>query len=171
MLISKQIKLNIFIMSIFSLNVLQKYTFLTIRYVFFGKMPKPITSPTPKPQSAAQPVENVPFEAMQFQPNESKDGALTWKKTVIPNQNELTNIDNKERLTLLTNCDNNELVKRNLDTNKAVLIKPFWAKEVSRFHASKQINTKGFSESVISQYYAAFNAIHYAQPSQSIENQ
>jgi hypothetical protein len=152
------------------LNVLQKYGFLAIRYAFFGKMPKPITSPSPKP-IMAQPIESIPFEGLQFQPNESKDGALTWKKTVIQNPNELVNLDNKERLTLLTKNDNNELIKRGLDTEKAVLIKPFWAKETSRFNASQLINTKGYSESVISKYYAAFNAIHYSQPSQSIENQ
>lgn len=154
-------------MSAFSLNVLQKYAFIAIRYAFFGRMPKPITSPQPKPQTA-QPIESTSFEAFQFQPSESKDSSLLWSKTVIDSSDGLTKNDDKLRSELLTENDNNELQKRSLDCEKAALIKPFWAKEVSRFHASKTLNTKGLGESTISRYYAAFNAVHYGQ---SIDNQ
>jgi hypothetical protein len=161
------LKLNIFIMPIFSFTVLQKYGFLAIRYAFFGAMPKPITSPMPSPK--AQNVANSePFEAFQFQPSESKDSSLLWSKTVIDSSDGLTKNDDKLRSELLTENDNNELQKRSLDCEKAALIKPFWAKEVSRFHASKTLNTKGLGESTISRYYAAFNAVHYEQ---SIDNQ
>jgi hypothetical protein len=162
-----KVKLNIFIMPIFSFTVLQKYGFLAIRYAFFGRMPKPITSPQPKPQTA-QPIESTSFEAFQFQPSESKDSSLLWSKTVIDSSKELSQNDNKEKPFLLSENDNNELQRRNLDIEKGAIVKPYWAKEISRFNAAKTINTKGLSESVISKYYAAFNTIHY---SQSIENQ
>lgn len=64
----------------------------------------------------------------------------------------------KTRVGDITDNDRQELADRNLETDKALIIKPYWVKKVGRQDAAKMIGQKGIYQSLIGQYYAAFSA-------------
>ena len=64
----------------------------------------------------------------------------------------------KARIPDITDNDRQELANRNLETDKALVIKPYWVREVGRQDAAKMIDQKGFHQRLIGEYYAAFSA-------------
>jgi hypothetical protein len=156
-------------MSKLNLNVLQKYAFFALKWFFFGFSPKPIPLPKSKPRPQNDESEGSE-NCFQFVPNESKNGALTWQKSdFVPKTKPAPQMDNTsdavtkepQREPFLNENDESEIQKRGLDIQKAITIKVYWFDNINRFLAANQINKRGFSESVISRYYAAFNAPFY----------
>ncbi|MEN9612914.1 MAG: hypothetical protein RLZZ628_3728 [Bacteroidota bacterium] len=153
--------------------------FLFLQWCFFGKIPKKIICPQPKPK--AKTTDELQKERWQFQPQESSESSLSWKSSdhvTKPHPSECINNEDESidkscqhhpvKHSVLTSDDEKELIKRGLDIGKAITIKPYWFSDISRFNAAQTIGIKGFSESIIGKYYAAFNAVHDAQ---YIENQ
>lgn len=75
--------------------------------------------------------------------------------------------DNGKRQATLTAADNNQLVLRQLDPDKAAFLKPIWAKGHSlatgtgvaqRSLRAEGKQTRGYGQNTVKKYFAAFNA-------------
>lgn len=72
-------------------------------------------------------------------------------------------VDKKDDISIkdstITHADIIEMSGRGLDQNKGAILKPLWSKGMSRVEvASIKRNEKGFSQSTVGKYYAAFSA-------------
>jgi hypothetical protein len=142
--------------------------FRFLKWCFFGEVPKKIPCPQPKPVIITEPKEH-----WQFVKSESHESCMTWQSSDFvsktrPSAPTVPVQTPNQKAPTLTEDDEQELLKRGLEVGKAITIKPYWFNEISRFNAATTINIKGFSESIVGKYYAAFNAV---QDAQYIENQ
>ena len=82
---------------------------------------------------------------------------LTWEVLQTPTK---TDDLNQTRTQILTKADKMLLAERGLDEAKAQVIKEYWFKKIPRNTTAKQLATqaRGYSEAIIKNYYAVFNA-------------
>lgn len=64
----------------------------------------------------------------------------------------------KQRVGDITDNDRQELEHRQLRTDIALIVKPYWVKKIGRQDAAKMIGQKGIHQRLIGEYYAAFSA-------------
>lgn len=142
--------------------------FRFLQWCFFGEVPKKIPCPSAKPIVITSKKEHWEFLA-----NESHASSMTWQSSDFvskprPSAPTVAPVMPPPKTPTLTSDDEKELEKRGLDIGKAITIKPYWFDEINRFNTAHSINQKGFSESNVGKYFAAFNAV---QDAQYIENQ
>ena len=84
-----------------------------------------------------------------------KDGrSVAWEVVKTVEQADTS----KARVANISDNDRQEFANRNLETDKAIIIKPYWVRRVARLDAAKMINQKGIHQRLIGEYYAAFSA-------------
>ena len=120
------------------------------------QMPLPIER---RQKTVTSEIPNDVFWDDAFQNNvrftaDKNDNSKSWEVVKTTEQADTS----KQRVGAITDKDRQQLADRNLGTDIALIVKPYWLKRVGRKEAARMIDQKGIYQSLIGLYYAAFNA-------------